>query len=317
MLDNKHPKVFLIILNYNGKSDTINCLNSILAADIKNAQIVVVDNASSDGSVKAVKDTFPNIHLIKNQENLGYAGGNNVGIQYAYKQNADYIFILNNDIKVASNFLEEILKLAKEKPNGGIFGSAIYQYDNPNKLEHLGGYYNSSICEFISNKTLSDKAQKVDYVCGCAILIKREVIEKVGLFEPKFFLLWEESDFCFRAQKKGFEIWVQPLSKIWHKISASFKDGKPQMQYFWWRNRLFWISRNLNKQEKKKAYINVIIPEIIKTYKHLFLKKIHLILSISKKKRTERKEKYYRLKAAGKGIKDYFFNKFGNTYKKV
>jgi len=316
MLKNKPLKVYIIILNYNGKADTINCLYSLTSAKLDNSTIVVVDNASTDGSIKAIKKNFPKIPIIENEANLGYAGGNNVGMKFAYDKGADYILLLNNDIKVDPYFLEELLSLAFNKPKGGIFGSAIYRYDEPDKIEHLGGFYNSSICEFVSNKKAFKNPKKVDYVCGCTILIKREVIEKVGLFEPKFFLLWEEADLCTRAREKGFEIWAQPTSKIWHKISASFEDGKPQTHYFWWRNRLLWIKRNLNNKEKKQAYKKIIIPEIIKSYRHLLIRGFLLTFSFSKK-RKKRKEKYRRLKAGCKGIRDYFMNRFGNTYKKV
>jgi len=317
MSENNNPKVYIIILNYNGKADTINCLYSLTSAKLENSTIVVVDNASTDGSIKDIKKNFPKIPIIENETNLGYAGGNNVGIKFAYNQGADYILLLNNDIKVDPYFLEELLGLAFKKPKGGIFGSAIYRYDDPDKIEHLGGFYNSSICEFVSNKKAFKNPKKVDYVCGCTILIKREVIEKVGLFEPKFFLLWEEADLCARARKKDFEIWAQPTSKIWHKISASFEDGKPQMHYFWWRNRLLWMKRNLDRKEKKLLYKKVIIPEIIKSYKYLLLKSFLLVFSFSFEKRKIRKEKYLRLKAGCKGIRDYFMNRFGNTYKKV
>jgi len=316
MSENMNPKVYIIILNYNGKSDTIDCLYSLASAKLESASIVVVDNASIDGSVAEIKKEFPKVPIIENKTNLGYAGGNNVGIKFAYDKGADYILLLNNDIKVDPYFLEELLSLALKKPKGGIFGSAIYRYDEPDKIEHLGGFYDSSVCEFVSNKKSFKVPKKVDYVCGCTILIKRDVIKEIGFFEPKFFLLWEEADLCARAMKKGFEIWTQPTSKIWHKISASFEDGKPQTHYFWWRNRLLWIKRNLNKKEKKLAYKKVILPEIIKAYKHFLLKGILLIFSFSGK-RKKRKEQYRRLKAGCRGIRDYFMNRFGNTYKKV
>ncbi len=317
MLENKSPKIYIIILNYNGKSDTINCLYSLSSAKLENTTTLVIDNASIDGSVNEIKKTFPKVSIIENETNLGYAEGNNVGIKFAYDQGADYILLLNNDIKVDPYFLEELLCLASKKPKGGIFGSAIYRYDNPDKLEHLGGFYNPSTCEFVSNKKNLKSPKKVDYVCGCTILIKRDVIEKVGFFEPKFFLMWEEADLCTRAIREGFEIWAQPTSKIWHKISASFEDGKPQLHYFWWRNRLLWMKRNLDKQEKKLIYKKVIIPEIIKSYRHFLLKGFLLVFSFSFEKRKKRKAKYLRLKAGCKGIRDYFMNRFGNTYKKV
>ena len=103
------------------------------------------------------------------------------------------------------------------------------------------------------------------------IPIKKEVIETIGMLEEKFFLIWEETDFCYRAKKAGFEIWTVPTAKIWHKISASFSGGKPHMHYYWWRNRLLWINRNLSKKEKRELYLSLLLKEMYKTTKRYYV----------------------------------------------
>ena len=153
--------------------------------------------------------------------------------------------------------------------------------------------------------------QKVDYGCGAALFIHRSVFEKIGLLEPRFFLFWEETDFCCRAKRVGFETWTAPKAKIWHKVSSSFTGGKPQMHYFWWRSRLLWIERNCTVEEKKALYRKIIFPEFWKSARHYILKSLQAFFS----RKAESKQKAMRLKAGCLGAMHYWMKRFGNCPK--
>jgi GT2 family glycosyltransferase len=301
-------KISVIILNWNGKNDTLNSLASLEKVATPH-QTIVVDNGSTDDSVEAIKKTFPHIFVIETGENLGYAGGNNVGIQYALDQGADFLFILNNDTTVDPHILEGFLK--RDLPLQG--GSARLMKE-PDLLDHLGGNWNGEKGEFEIVGARSPASQwsapiTLDYVCGVALFVKREVFQKVGLFEPRFFLFWEESDFCLRAKKRGFIPTTCPEAILYHKVSASFTGGKPHTTYFWWRNRLLWIERNCEEKEKKQLQ-KKIRYDTWRTLKLYLLKSFQLFFS---KKTEERKLRLKTYRAKLSGIKDYHQGRFGNA----
>ncbi len=306
----RFPKIVILILNWNGKKDTIECLASLeRALPSPKFATVVIDNGSTDNSVKAIREAFPEVPIIETGKNLGFAGGNNVGIQWALGKSFDWILLLNNDTVIAPDFIASFLKAAKAKPEGKIFGAKIYRYDDRERIDHLGGFWNPALAEFESNAfgKIDDgsfeEMRQVDYVCGCALLMHRSVPEKIGLLEESFFLLWEESDFCARAKKAGFQIWTAPQAKLWHKVSASFTGGKPHMHYFWWRNRLLYLSRN------GKGCRKIVFSEGIKCFKLALLKSLQLFFTKADLKRTEKARRY---RAGCLGILHYFLGRFGN-----
>ncbi len=313
MSRNCQPKIAIILLNWNGKKDTLECLASLEGVNYSNFHPIVVDNGSNDDSVLAIRQSHPHIPLLENGANLGFAGGNNLGIEWALRHHAEWILLLNNDTTVDSDFLNAFMRAAKEKPTAKILGAKILRYDKPGIIDHLGGIWNPSLAEFATLESgESDhpyfQMREVDYVCGAALLMHRSVPETIGLLEPNFFLFWEESDFCYRAKKAGFEVWTAPEAKIWHKVSSSFTGGKPHMHYFWWRSRLLWIERNCNSEEKRKLYRKVIFPELAKLTRHFILKSLsHCFFPNAK-----RKEQVRRLKAGITGAIHFYFRKFGN-----
>ena len=306
--------LFVIVLNWNGKNDTLECLGSLQKVPTPH-QIVIVDNGSTDESVKVFKQEFPSATILENQENLGYAEGNNVGIRYALKNGASYLLILNNDTIVDPSFLDALLQT-----DAGILGAKPLLYDDRTRLDHLGGIWNPKKGSFdlIGCHDEGDKwtcPKPLDYVCGCALFAKAEVFEKIGLFEPRFFLFWEESDWCARARKAGYQPYFCPEAKLYHKVSASFTGGKAHMTYFWWRNRLFWIERNCTKQEKRRLYLRTLMPEIGHLLKLYPLKAMQLFMLKSFKPKAdlhERKKRLRNYKASLAGIKDYLLRRFGN-----
>jgi GT2 family glycosyltransferase len=306
-LNSKALRISIIILNWNGKKDTLECLESVQQIDYPNYQIVVVDNGSIDGSVSAIRESFSHIHIIENQANLGFAAGNNVGIEYAVSEGADYIFLLNNDTTVDSQLLREFIKASEKYPDAGILGAQIYIYKDPKKIWYAGAKWLPEQAQFIhlgigevDSGENWQEIRETEYICGCALLIKTEVVKKIGVLDPRYFLIWEETDWCYRARQAGYRCLVVPNAKVWHKISASFSGGNQShhAQYFWWRNRFLWIEKNINFPASLKLYW-VILKEI--------RRQIRRYLNSS----TTQQERL-RIKAAWQGINDYIFRRFGD-----
>ena len=299
-------KIYVIVLNWNGKKDTLTCLESLSEVSTPH-QVIVVDNGSTDGSVEAIQQAYPSLILIETGENLGYAEGNNVGIRKALEKGADRLLILNNDTIVTRDILTHFLK-----GTALIQGGKALLMDEPFKIDHLGGIWNEAegIFDLVGAEAPStdwNDPIPLDYVCGVALFVHAEVFKRVGLFDPRFFLFWEEADWCFRAKKLGIESRVCPKAILFHKKSASFK-GKPHTTYFWWRNRLLWISKNCSKKERK-----ALMKRLFSTY--LLLLKRWLIKSLQlpfAKKRAGRSLRYRCLRASLRGMHDFYFSRFGN-----
>lgn len=302
----------MLILNWNGKIDTLACLSSLSGVAYP-FTILVVDNGSTDDSIQAISTQFPHITLIATQENLGFAEGNNVGIRYALEKGADFVFLLNNDTVVDPAIFAAFERAMIEDPSVGIWGAKNCLFNSPDTLDHLGGIWNRKkgnfdLVGYREEEAKWVSAPELDYVCGCSLLIKAQVIHTIGLLEPRFFLIWEEADWCYRAKKAGFKIKSCLNAKIWHKVSASF-SGKPHTTYFWWRNRLLWIERNCTKKEYCYLALTQIIPQVFKLLKLFGLKAFQNLIQ-TKEKRLNEQQRYY---AALRGIKDYLTRRFGNA----
>jgi GT2 family glycosyltransferase len=265
------PKVAIVILNWNGKDDTCECLESVRKLDYSNYQIIVADNGSEDDSVQFLKYKYADILIIENGANLGYAEGNNRAIEYAIEQKFDYILLLNNDAIVDPQLLNSFIDVSNDNPDAGVFGAKIYYLSEPQKIWFAGGKIlpkvllasHEGIGE-IDNSGSWEEVRPIDYACGCALFIKSNVIKKIGALESKFFLMWEESDFCYRARNAGFECLFVPKALVWHKISASFKGGDVGylQNYFMVRNRLLWIERHMSISDRFRFLVQSLLPDI-------------------------------------------------------
>jgi len=224
------PKVSIIILNWNGKEDTTECLESLKRISYSNYEIILVDNGSSDGSVEFLKERYPQIEIIENGRNLGFAEGNNVGIKKAIEKGTEYVLLLNNDTIVDPKFLGELVKVAESNPKIGIAGPKTYYYDYNGRKDIInfaggkfdiwkGESYHIGINEIDTGQY--DEIRVVDYVEGSCLLAKKEMIEKVGLLNPVYFVYWEENDLCLRASRAGYKSVYAPGAKIWHKVTSS------------------------------------------------------------------------------------------------
>ena len=249
--------VYIILVNYNGYEDTVECIESLKKITYSNYKIIVVDNNSLDNSGQKIKQRFcEDIIYIPSDENLGFAGGNNLGIEYALKQNCDYVLLLNNDTLVEPDFLEPLLQVFKEEHSVGAVGGKIFHWSNPELLWFAGAKINS-----FTGKTRHlgylekdmgqyDKITETDYITGCLMLVKREAIEAAGLMEDKYFLYYEETDWNLRIKKSGYRLFYTPNSRIYHKVSASMTKINHIVNYYYDRNVVYFISKNYGTLNK-------------------------------------------------------------------
>lgn len=253
-------KIAIVIVTYNGIGDTRRCLTSLqkLRKTKDTIEIVVVDNASTDNTVSAITQDFPHVAIFPQTKNLGFAEGNNVGIRYALVHKADFIMLLNNDTFVAPDMLTRLLDVAARYPKGAIFCPKIYfaagaeTHKSRYKPADLGRviWYVGGLIDWknvlASHRGVDevDTGQyndvvKTSYATGCAMFVRREVFEKVGLLDPKFYLYYEDLDFSLRARKSGNEVYYAPPATVWHKNAGSGGGtGSDLQSYYITRNRL-------------------------------------------------------------------------------
>jgi len=245
------PKVSIIILNWNGKEYIKRCLDSVLKVKYPKdkLEVIVVDNASTDGSPEIIEREYPNVILIRNSKNLGYAMGNNIGIK---KATGEIIILLNNDTYVDERFIMEIVKFMK-RPDVGIVGSLLLY---PSKViqscgckEKFLGFWEcpGAGLTLEEGKSLCKDGMEVDYVSGAALAIKREVIDKIGLLDPYFFAYMEDVDWCYRARNAGYRIVVAANSIVYHYESASWRKMPLRKFYLDYRNKVLFICKHYPK----------------------------------------------------------------------
>ncbi|URZ07195.1 glycosyltransferase family 2 protein [Clostridium felsineum] len=246
----KNPKIFIIILNYNAYEDTIECIKSVEDIEYDNYEIVLVDNCSTDDSYMKLKEKLPSYNIIESEKNLGYANGNNIGIKYALKNDAEYICILNNDVVVEKDFLSRLVEKIQEKSDIGIVGSCICDYYKKDIIQGMGAHINlcfAAARRYFKGKNYNDIEKKdiyVDYLEGACFLVKREIFEKVGLIPENYFLFFEETEFCVKAIQAGYKILCVYGSRIYHKGSATINKFGSLSYAYLNRNRVIFVRRN-------------------------------------------------------------------------
>jgi GT2 family glycosyltransferase len=252
------PSVWIVVLNWNGLSDTLVCLESLRDLQYTQRRVVVVDNGSTDGSLYALRsaESRLSIEIIDAGRNLGYAGGNNLGTRHALDRGADFILILNNDTTVDRMLLDELLTAEGRHPEAGCFGPWIYYMDDPDRLWFTRSEWETEAAAFTARSKgrlaseLAKESANTEYVCGAALFFRSGVARKIGLLDERFFLVYEDSDWGFRARRAGFECIAVPSAKVWHKIGTSFgSEESPLRTYFSSRNKLLWAEKNLSRRE--------------------------------------------------------------------
>lgn len=250
-----NPKVAVVIVNWNKKDYVINLLNSLKDIDYNNYEIIVVDNASTDDSVRAIEEGFPHVTLIVNKENLGGTGGFNTGMRYALNKNKyKYIWLLDNDADVEEGTLIELVAPMERDSNIGIAGSMILNPDNKELIVEMGSFISwktGSWRPFLRYKKITDYEQldivDVDYVAACSALVRTSAISTVGLMDERFFLHWDDIDFCVRIKNAGYKVVAVGKSRVYHGVEKGFN---PLIAYYDIRNGLLMISKHTKGPNK-------------------------------------------------------------------
>jgi GT2 family glycosyltransferase len=219
------PRVYIIILNWNGKEDTLSCLRSVQEVEYPRYRVLVVDNASTDGSTEAIRAAFPGVELLVNRSNLGFAAGNNEGIRHALQCGADYVLLLNNDTQVERAALTELVRACAADPGVGLASPKVYYLDRPKVIYYAGAMQGRlPLLPRLTGTGEEDhgqyeQVQEVDYVWGQAMFIKKEVMERIGLLDPGFFMYYEDADYCLQAKRAGYKIVCVPAARVWHQVA--------------------------------------------------------------------------------------------------
>lgn len=253
-------KVAIIVLNWNGVKYIKSCLDSLTKLKTRKSdvvEVVVVDNASTDDSPELIRKNYPQFMFLANPSNLGYAAGNNVGLEYAKDQNTDYVWVINSDIQVAPDSLTHLLDFAQAHPQAGLLAPKIYftkgyEYHKDNySAAQLGKvlWFAGGLLDWSNIASLHVGVDEVDrgqfdspaisdFVVGAAMFIKTQVLTEIGTFNPDYYLYFEETDFCLRARAKGWQLWYVPMAHAWHANAQAAGIGSPLQDYFITRNRL-------------------------------------------------------------------------------
>lgn len=241
------PSVCIIVLCHNGLQLTQACLASLRKVNFANAHVLVVDNASSDGTAASVREHFPEVAVIETGHNLGYAEGNNVGLRYALERNFDYALLLNNDTEVAPDFVNRLVATCEAEAQIGVAGPKIYLFDAPDIIYTAGGAidWQRGATETIGigqkDRGQFDLQRDVDFINGCAILVRCAAIRQAGLIDARFGMYFEETEWCVRIARSGWRLVYVPDAIVWHKIKLDQHDASPRVTYYMARNRLLFL----------------------------------------------------------------------------
>jgi GT2 family glycosyltransferase len=271
-------KVAVIILNFKVKDSLVSCLESVFESTHQALQVIVVDNNSQDGIEQAIQ-RFKDVEFVQSGDNLGYTGGNNKGIEVALRGDADFIFILNPDTELTAGTISKLLD-GITRYKAGIVGPKIY-FSGSKKIWYAGGQLD--LANVLGShrgvdevdRGQYDTPQETDYITGAAFFAKRELFEKIGLFDDRFFLYYEDSDLSFRAKRAGYKLMYIPQAIVYHENAKSTGLGSPLQDYYITRNRMLFAKkflpfrtqfallrealRNIQYPVRRKAFIDFLL----------------------------------------------------------
>ena len=242
------PYVVIVILTYNKWANTADCLNAIAHANYSHYHIVIIDNGSTDETLGTLHAHYPDVTVIENHANLGYAQGNNIGVQWAMTVGADYVLLFNPDVIIAPNSISLLVQAAEKNSSAAFVGPTIYHFDEPNVIQSAGGLVDGwQFGHRAMNVPDTDQftdIEPVDWVTGCAILARCRTIKQIGLLDSDFFLYCEEVDWCLRAHELGYQIFFVPQSHVWHKGVQRNYSPSPLVTYYSARNELLLLTKH-------------------------------------------------------------------------
>jgi GT2 family glycosyltransferase len=257
-------KIAVVIINWNSYLHSRNCISSLTESGINDFDIILVDNASTDGSGENLRNEFNGIIFLKTSSNLGFTGGNNIGIQYALDNQYDYILMLNNDVFVDQNFIFHLKDYLDLHPDVGAVQPLIYHHPERIKIWNGGGFFNRILAKSFSNRTFDGNIvpREVDWISGCAFMVRATVLKETGLLNEKYFAYHEDVDLSFRIRGAGYKLVIIPQSIIYHIGGGSSNSAKkkkegyqnPDVHYYNTRNQI-WIIRTWLKWYEKPIAI--------------------------------------------------------------
>jgi hypothetical protein len=247
------PRISIILLNWNGYKDTVECVASLHKLTYKNFNIIIADNGSKGEDLKLLRQSYQNTNIIilDNKKNYGFAEGNNIAIRYALNNGADFCLLLNNDTVVREDLLEKML--IGYKKGYQVIGGKINYYYQKNKIWFGGGMINKYLGIPLDAKEKNIE-QEVDFVSGCMMLVHKDVFNKIGFLNKEYFAYWEDIEFCFRAKKNNYKVYYVPDTVCYHKVSASAKKGNLQT-YYEVRNRFRFLDSHFFLPYILSAYL--------------------------------------------------------------
>jgi GT2 family glycosyltransferase len=262
--DRTTPSVACVVLNYNGRDVTLEALGSLTRMDYPAYDVIVVDNGSTDGSYEAIAERFPQVVQVRTEENLGPAGGANLGLRHALARDDDYVLILNNDIEVARDLLAEMVRVAESAPEIGIVAPKSYYYWDRERIWSAGGrmVFREAATKERGTGELDrgqyDRDEEIGYVNGCAQLVKRAVFEQIGLWDPLFHLSFEDADFCMRARRRGWRCWFAHRARLWHMVSVTAGGYRESRTYHTARSTAIFIRRYAGPLQRLWAVVMIL-----------------------------------------------------------
>lgn len=259
-------KVSIIIVNWNGLGHLEKCLPSLFKIDYPNYDVIVVDNASKDESVPYMEKNFPKIKIVQNKTNEGFAGGNNAGLSMV---TGDYVLLLNNDTVVTKNFIDELVKTIESDPSIACVQSKILSMDYPDRLDSVGAYLTNTgflyhFGYFQKNKKSYDSTKTLYTAKGACMMVRKKIVDQIGLFDQDFFAYFEETDFCHRIWLHGGKIEYCPKSIIYHKVGGTSNSmNNAFIQFHSFKNRINSYLKNLGTIELFKILpLHLVLCEI-------------------------------------------------------
>jgi len=299
------PNVAIILINYFGEEDTLECLESLKRISYRNYKIYLIDN-SEPAQEKLAVLTCDEVMYINSGENLGFAGGNNLGICKALQDRADYFLLLNNDTTGDPRFLSEMVEVAESARGIGMVGAKILYHDEPNRIWFAGGRidWKRGLTTHIGIDELDSKqydaTTKTDFVCGCALLVKKEVVEKIGLLDEDYFLYAEDVDWSARAVRSGYNLVMAPKAQVYHKISRTTGTAQsPLYAYYFTRNKLLLMKKHQ--------------PFFKRLYFYGYFLRNHIWASIKWWYRKKEANRWARTAALFDGMRDYLMHNYGQA----
>ena len=246
----KNSKIAIIIVNWKQYQLTKLCLYSLQKIKYDNYQIILIDNESNPKELKKIKNQFDKIITFPNQKNLGFTGANNVGIEYAIKNDFEYVMLINNDTEVEKNFINPLIELLEKNQNFGAAQPLILNYYNRNKVWSAGGFLNKFFGYTYVIKSPEGIKKNIDWITGCCFFLRTDVIKKIGLLDEKFFAYYEDVDWSIRIKNAGYDLAFVKSSVVYHHGSKSSKNESnegtlsPFVHYLNIRNHIFLLRKN-------------------------------------------------------------------------